>query len=415
MQQIFEDLKRTLAEFVGQRDDVTLVVRCGDGQAPLVSKALEEVEDGAAAEMFWIHTDDFVTAGEYATAIVNGFAAKHSAVSLALRDRGQAPWPPLPELLLDETLPPETRLRETMAFSRALLPFPDGMTAAWCLFPLTIADRAAWAELVARVVQHEFPNPWCHHLRFIVRDDAIGTAVALRLAGSPRVRRYAPDLSNEAMARAMEAEADDEAKPLEQRLQTLFVLANVDYANQKFGDALAKYALLLKYYTGVRDPTMAALVLNGMGEVEARRGNLAAASRCFETAWEPVSQAPGPPVPVMLNIVLNLGNLRMQQQQWAEAEGYYDVAQQLATLQRAPTTKVDCIENLGVCQYMQGKVEPALRSWHAGAHVAGELEMIDPRRRLLERLRSHYQQAEDGEHYWDVDRQLAALPPATTH
>lgn len=415
MQRIFDEVKGTLAGFVGQRDDVTLVVRCGDGHSPVLAKALEEVEDAAASEMFWIHTDDFTTAHEYASALVNGFAAKHSAASLAMRQRGMAPWPVFPEHLLEESAPPATRLRELAAFSRELLPFPDEMTSVWCLFPITIADRAAWAALVASIVEHEFPMPWCHHLRFIVRDDEIGTPVGLRLAGWPRVRHYRPDLSDDAIARAMEAEADDESKPLEQRLQTLFMLANVDYANQRFSAALEKYALLLRYYAGVRDPTMTALVVNGMGEVHARMGNHDLASRCFETAWEPASQAPGPPVPVLLNIVLNLANLRMEQQQWAEAEGYYDVAQQFATLQRAPTTKVDCIENLGVCQYMQGKVEPALRSWHAGAHVAGELEMFAPRRRLLERLRAHYQQAEDGEHYWDVDRQIAALPPATAH
>jgi Tfp pilus assembly protein PilF len=112
----------------------------------------------------------------------------------------------------------------------------------------------------------------------------------------------------------------------------------------------------------------------------------------------------------MLNIVLNLANLRMAQGRWAEGEAYYDSAQQLATAQRDPSTKLRAIENLGHCQYMQGKVPEALTSWHAGAVVARELEMPAERRRLLERLASHYLSAAEYGPHADVQRQLAAEP-----
>jgi len=325
MQKLFDDIKRTFVEFAAQRDDVTLIVQCADGHTPPLGKALEETEDGATSEMFWIFTDDFTTAQEYASAVINGFAAKHAAACLAMEQRGMAPWPAFPERLLDETVVPHIRLRDLTAFSRELLPFPDGMLAVWALFPFSIADGRAWAELVASVVHHDFPMPWCHHLRFIVRDDEPGRPLSLRLGGWPRVQLYAPDLSDEAMQRAMDGEVDDESKPIEQRLQTLFLLGNMDHANRRHADALAKYDLLLKYYTRVRNPTMAALVLNAMGETHAALGNTEMASQCFEVAWEPASQAPGPPVPVLMNIVLNLGNLRMSQERWDEAEVYYNV------------------------------------------------------------------------------------------
>ena len=410
MQTLFDNIKRSVIDFIGQRNDVTLVVRCSDGHTPPIGKAFEEVEDAAVSEMFWIHVDDFTETDAYVSAVINTFASKHAAVRLAMQQRGMAPWPEFPESLFDETTPPAARLRDLMAFSRGLLPVPDGMTAVWCLFPFEIGDHAAWAELVAAVVQHEFPRPWCHHLRFIVRDDAAGTPVAIRLAGWQRVRHYSPDLSDAAIQRAMEDEADDESRPIQQRLQTLFLLANMDHANRRYDDALAKYDVLLPYYTTVRDPTMAALVLNAMGETHGALGNTELASQCFELAWEPAAAAAGPPVPVMLNVVLNLANLRVVQQRWDEAEGFFHVGQQFATLQRAPLTKVQCLETLGVCQYMQGKADVAAETWQAGAHVAGALDLHEQRRSILERLKAHYQQVQDGPRYWEVVRHLADLP-----
>ena len=87
MQKIFDDLKQLLADFVSQRDVVTLVVGSADGHAPVIAKALEEVEDAGTSEMFWINTNDFVSAPDYVTAVVNGFAAKHSAVRMRTRSR----------------------------------------------------------------------------------------------------------------------------------------------------------------------------------------------------------------------------------------------------------------------------------------------------------------------------------------
>jgi tetratricopeptide (TPR) repeat protein len=320
------------------------------------------------------------------------------------------PWPLLPDELLDESRPPVDRLRELMIFSRELLPAADGFLAVWCLVPLTIEDPAAYAALVAELLQHAFPLPWCHHMRIYVRGDPSDAALPAAVGSQPRVAWYDPDLSQAAMQRAIDEETADPALPLGRRLQNLFISAGVDHAHSRFGAALQKYALLLKYYASTRDATMTALVLNAVGETQARLGNVEHAGLCFEHAFVPASQAPGPPIPVMLNIVLNLANLRMAEGRWAESESYYDAAQQLATAQRDAPTKLHAIENLGQCQYMQGKLSEALTSWHAGAAVAGELEFPESRRSMLERLASHYLHAADHARHTDVRRQLAAEP-----
>jgi tetratricopeptide (TPR) repeat protein len=411
VQKLFDALTARLRGHLGQRDDVALVVRCADAEAVALVKALEGVDDAGASEMFWIATDDFADATSYASSLVNAFAVKHGAVRLAMQrgaPAGVRPWPPLPDALLDESRPPADRLRELMAFSRALLPEPDGFLAVWCLVPLSVADPGGYAALVADVLRHDFPFPWCHHLRFYVRGAPADEALPAALAGQPRVAWYDPELSQAAAQRALDEEAADPALPLGRRLQSLFISAGVDHAYQRFGDALAKYAVLLKYYAGTRDATMTALVLNAVGETQARLGNAEHAGRCFELAFAPAAHAPGPPLPVLLNVVLNLANLRMAQARWAEAEAYYDSAQRLATAQRDPATKLRAIENLGHCRYVQGDVAGAVTTWHAGAAVAGELELPDERRRMLERLAAHYSSVADHPGHAHVREALAA-------
>ena len=416
MQKLFDALTARLRAHVDQRDDAALVVRCGDAEATAVLKALEGVDDASTAEVFWIVSDEFQDAASYASAAVNAFAVKHGAVRLAML-RGGAPagvpvWPPLPDALLDEARPPVDRMRDLMAFSRALLPEPDGFVAAWCLVPLAVADPVAYAAFVAAVVRHDFPLPWCHHLRFYVRGHPDDRVLPAALAAQARVAWYDPELGRDAMQRAIDEEAADPALPLERRLRNLFLSAGIDQAHQRLGDALQKYGVLLKYYAGTRDATMTALVLNAVGETHVRLGNEAQAGHCFELAAVPAARAPGPPIPVLLNVVLNLANLRLAQARWEEGEAYYDSAQRLATAQRDPATKLRAIENLGHCQYAQGKVPEALASWHAGAAVAKELDFPDVRRSLLERLAGHYLGASDHARHADVRRQLALEPPA---
>jgi tetratricopeptide (TPR) repeat protein len=251
-----------------------------------------------------------------------------------------------------------------------------------------------------------------------LRGAADDQVLSLAMGALPHVTLYEPDLSQAAMLRSIEEEAADQALPLERRLQSLLFSAHIDYAHKRFPDALEKFGILLKYHVGMRNETMTALVLNAVGETHARMGNVEHAGQCFESAFVPASKAPGPPIPLMLNIVLNLANLRMGQKRWEEGEAYYDSVHQLASVQRDASTKVSAIENLGQCQYMQGKVKDALATWHAGATLAGKLELENNRRSMLERLAKHYKSAGESAQYSEVKKQLsrppepAALPPS---
>jgi tetratricopeptide (TPR) repeat protein len=414
MQKLLDAAGARLREFVAQRDDLALVVTCTDADAVIVLKLLEELEDAATSEMVWVVTEDFADPVTYTNAVVNAFAAKCGAVSLALRDRKVPPWPPVPASAFDETRDPAERLRHLMAFSRSLLPVPDGMVAVWCIHPANIQNPAAYTRLVGDIIAHEFPDPWCHDLRFIVRALRGEPTLPAALRPRPHLDWFTTDFSQEAMARAIDEEADDESLPLERRLQSLFVSANLDYAHQRPEAALEKYEILLKYHTGEQNATMTALVLNGMGEVHARLGNREQAADCFERALIPASSAAGPPIPVLLNLSLNLGNLRLEEGNFAAAEAYFDSAQQFATIQRAAITKVQAMEKLGYCQYSLGNVDAALRSWTAAATVAEQLELRTEEMSVRRYLHSHYASVGDDARAHDAAQRLSLLQ-APTH
>ena len=410
MQKLFDSITTRLEAFVNQRDQIALVVRCRDEECPVILKTFEGMDEGAESEMFWLVSEAFTDAQTWVSAVVDDFVVKHGSVRMAMGKEGFAPWPELPKALLDETRRPSVRLRELMEFSRELRPFPEGMLTVWCLVPLEIGDTRAWAALMWELLQHEFPNPWCHHMRIFVRGAPAEPDLQAALEAIPRVAWYDPDLSQTAIQRALEEEAADRKQPLELRLQNVFMSAGVDFAHGRFDQALAKYGVLLKFYTGVRNPGMTAMVLNAIGETHARTGNPDAAIRCFELALAPAASMSPMPVPVMLNVTLNLANQHMSFGHWQEAEAYYDSAQKLAMVQRDADTRLRAIENLGVCQYAQGKVPEAIAKWHAGAGVADELGIEGPRRTMLLRLAGHYHQAQDYAKQAEMQRLADAAP-----
>lgn len=411
MQKLLDGIAARLKAFVDQRDQIALVVRCRDEEGPVILKTFEGLDEGAESEMFWLVSEPFTDAAVWVSAVVNDFAVKHGSVRMSMGKEGFAPWPALPETLLDDGRPPAQRLRELMEFSRELRPFPDGMLTVWCLVPLEIADVRGWARLMWELLQHQFPNPWCHHMRIFVRGTPAEPMLQAALGSIPRVAWYDPDLSQPAMQAALEAEASDRSMPLELRLQNLFMSAGVDYGYGRFDQALAKYGVLLKFYTGVRNPGMTAMVLNAVGETHARTGNPDAAIHCFEQALVPAMSMSPLPVPIMLNVTLNLANQHLSFGHWQEAEAYYDSAQKLAMVSRDADTRLRAIENLGVCLYSQGKVDDAVARWHAGAAVADELKVAEPRRTMLLRLAGHYHRVQDYTAQAEMQR-LADLPPS---
>lgn len=409
MRKLLNDISQRFQSFVDQRDDLTLVVCSRETDAPPLLKILEGLEEMSASDLYWIFTDNFANSTAYANAVVTAFTTKHELIRLAMEKDGMNPWPSVPPHVLSEDTPPAQRLRDLGAFSRELLPIPNGGSCVWIFYPLQITTPSAFATLMEEVLRHDFPFPWCHHLRFVIREDPADRALQRVLGTSPRIQWYEPDISMDAMNRSMEAEIADDALPLGERLNTLMVMAAMDCAHKRFPQALEKYELLLQYHAPMSNYALAALALNGMGEVYEKTGNLDRANESYEAALIPASHGDNPPIPVFLNVVLNLANLRRAQERWEDAEAYFDMAQQLATVNRDASLMIRSLENRGICQQKQGKLEEACKSWNDGLVLAAQLEDVELCRSLLERLHQHYAGTRQTAKEREVREQLAVF------
>jgi tetratricopeptide (TPR) repeat protein len=409
MRNLLRQVSSKLQSFVEQRNDVAMVLGAAETDALPLLSILEGIEAERGSDFFWTFTNPFVSAAPYAEAVIQAFAVTHKAARLAMEKEGMRPWPPLPALVESASTPPAQRLRELAAFSRQLLPVPNGGVVVWTFFPLQIGDGPAYARLMGELIAHEFPFPWCHHLRFIFRDDPGDPVVARSLERIPRVQGYAPDLSLEALNRSLEEDVADDKLPLAERMAVLPLSASNDVAFERFPEALEKYALLLQYHGSMNNFAMGAMALHGMGLVYERTGDPFKANEAYQAALVPASQGEHPPIPVFLNVVLSLANLRMTEQRWDEAEDYWDAAQQLATVARDGPLKVRALDHRGVCQERQGKTEEAEQSWRAGSIIAAQLQDADLCGALLERLRGLYAMQGNSAKASELREQLAAL------
>lgn len=411
MRRLLEAISDRMQAFLAQRDNVALIVRSPETDCLPILKTIEGLEASNPSDLFWTFTDRFMDAVSYADAIVSGFATIHGAMQLAMKREGMAAWPDIPAHIRAAETAPAKRLRELAAFSRELLPVRNGGNNVWTLYPLEIADPVSFAVLMRDVLQHEMPFPWCHHLRFIIRDDPSLPTLQSFLGSMPDVDWYQPDLGPEAVYQGLLADAADERQPLDQRLSSVLVMAGADAAFGRHAQAIEKYELLLQYHAPRGNLAMAAAALNGMGESYVKLQDPGRGEECFHAALIPASHGEHPPIAVLLNIVLNIANLRFAQQKWDEAEPYYDAAHQLATVARDGPTKVRALEYRGICQRWLGKLDEAEQSWIGASVIAAQLEDVDLCRSNVERLRQYY--AETGRFREEYERreQLAALTP----
>lgn len=407
MKKLFEEVHRKLSDFIEQRDHLFMVIPCHDFETAYILKILQAIDESNHSDLFWMVADEFKDPPSYIETIIERFKAKHDGVCEGLKKEGKEPWPSIPSLVLDPSQSPLDRLKELMKFSRSLLPSEEGHLSIWGFFPNQIKDHGLYEEMVKSLIDHQFPFPWCHHMRIFFRDEKDSSILFKKLNRTPRLSFFSPDFSGEAMERSLREEVMDSRIPLDQRLQSLMSIAGLDLANQRYEEALNKYKVLLPYYQGTGNHAMSALILNWMGEVFERMGKLPEAERYYESALTPAIESKSEPV--LLNIVMNLGNLKLSQKVWSDAEVYYESAEKVATALCIPQAKIICLERRGICQYMQKNGEGALESWNNGATLARAMEEKYLLKEILQRLKGYYEQTGKSEERDEIAKELSSL------
>ena len=407
MKKLFDAVTARIREFAGQRDALALVVRSPTHESAYILKIIQGEDETDTGNLYWSFAEDFAGSRAYADALVAAYGAKLAALQALQAAEGAPPAPGLPPEATDPKAAPAARVRSLMIHSRGLLPKLDGHAVVWTLFPQKISAPLEYAPFFEALLTHEMPAPWCHHLRVLVRDEP-SLRLLKDLPGKVgRASEYAPDLSQAAMEKATEEEAADESIPLPQRLQNGLILANLDFSHRRYGEALKKYDVLLKYYLHTKNATFTALVLNGMGETYERMEKPREAKAHFEAAILPAAE--GDVKPVLLNIALNLGNLMSKHKQWAEAEIYFGSAATLAQALLIPQTRMQSLDNQAQCQYRLNRPKEALENWDAALALAKGLEEKDFQKQMLQRKQALFKATGHSEHEKAVTKELEAL------
>jgi tetratricopeptide (TPR) repeat protein len=406
VRKLFADFDAKVREFLSQRDDLIMVVGCGPAEHVTLVKILDSIDQADSPDVFWIFGEPFVTAFEYVRAVVASFEQRYRLVQEVAIKAGE-PMPEIPKEVLDDRHSPVERIRKMLSFARSLLADLDEQHLVAAFVPSSIADEGEFAELMLAVLEHDFPFPWCHHMRIVVSEDA-GVPRLLEVGRKlARVRIYQPDLSPHALEHSLEDEANDAARPLAERMQALLVLAGMDVAHQRIQPAAEKYLLLARYFQGTGQPSMAAISLCGVGEALVRGGNLPQALDWFKRALTPALEAKS--LQALVNIMLNLANLYFQSERWAEAFDHYGTTADLAQAAVNPTLKIQCHEQRGVCLHKLNLGERAWAEWEAGATLAKGMDHDDAHMRCLERLLALCQQFGLTDHKRQIEARIRDL------
>ena len=407
MRQPFDRFQQAVEAFVEQRDDLLMVVPATDADAPLVAQVVGDVEQAHGTDVFLAFPAAFVAPQPYLDVLVERLRGQVALANKALEEEGRPPFPDLPAPLADPARPPAERLREAIAFARTLVPPEGGHRLVWALVPLEVRDRAAYLELVAALVPWRGVEAWMRGVRILVRDAPLTAPVAARYGEAPRLRLHPVDFGPAALEAGLQETAADEAQPEAQRMSSFLSLALLDYAHNRIGPAVEKLQALLGYYQHTGDRPMQAFVMSGMGDLNRRNGRLPEARHWYECALAPLAEAPAPVI--LFSVLKNLGQLTYEQREWATAEQYFGMAEEVATHARDAEGKAWALEWRGRAQEQQANYGGAVESWKAAATLSRGVGMDEPLRTNLELLAGVYRRGRMFTLLGEVEAELRSL------
>jgi len=407
VRKLFEDMRLRLEAFLGQRRSLLLVVRAGPAEyLPLVS-TLDGIEQDDSPDAFWVFTEPFETPAQYVKAVVESFRVRYEVLAPELQKAGFAVPSVLPPETTDPWRPAVERLRTLLVFARSLIDDLESTRLVVGLLPNKIAKPLEFAQLVLALVVHDMPQPWCHHMRIVVREDAQQAPLSNSARTMTAAEFYAPDMGQNAVQGSLEQEAFNPDLPLPQRMQSLLLLAGMDLAYQRFPEASKKYALLAKYHGALGPKPLHALSLNGIGEVFDRVGNKREAKRYYELALVPAVQAQDPAS--LINITGNLANLNRLGGNWMDAFGYYEGLSMLAKAVGNDELRLRSLEQMGFCKHKLRDVKGAWEHWNAGVTLAREAAAKEHLLDCLERIHGLYKEANLAARGREIEPEIAEL------
>lgn len=393
MKRKFEELADDLSWFVEQRQDLILALDITDHEVAYVLKTLEVVEAKRAGDVFMMFAHEAHDACTYVEAVMDSVRVQLDGINALQEKDGEPPWPELPAECDDPRRVPSERIRSLVGWVRQRL--PEGRHhVVLGLLPVKVNDQAEYAEVVGGLLPRGGIEPWMVNLRILVRDDRKSPFLLPALTREPmdRVLIYDRlDLSPSAMLQTLMADAQDPELAEGERMTALVQLAALDYSHRRYDESYRKWGILFDYYARMETPTMQALCLCGAGDALREQGKLDEAKRRYQQGLA-LAQRPEA-LPVTLNLLAAVGDLCLRREEWVEAEGYLNLADQVASKTMQIYAKCDIMEQHGVALLYVGKPVEARTKWRATADLSREFKHYTRSESALRRLMAYFEAA----------------------
>jgi tetratricopeptide (TPR) repeat protein len=401
MRKLFERLTRTLKDFYSQRDDLILLVACGDGDVALVLKALRELDRNSPGGVFLLFGEDFDTPDSFVTGLAQRLQEELTLTNDSVGP-GEERLPQLPAEFLDPKNPPLARLEPGLRYAQALINPRQGQKFLWGMCPGKISDPKSYLELLAQLTPQPEIRPWMRGARIVARVPVDFQLDRSPLAGAERVNVEPFVIPPDAHEQGLLADAADPKLPLADRMQAEVQLGYLDYAHGQFDQATGRFRKALAFFQWAEIPVMEGLVLSGLGDIARRQENWKQAQHWYACAAVPAAAA-GSPI-LLANIVQNLALVAYHEGRFADAEERYA---ELATLKLGMLDEVGLAEALeweGICQEKQNAYDRAVESWEEAASVCKTFEMKDRFTPMLAHVRRAYEKLNLREELQNFDK-----------
>lgn len=391
MQQEFSAIESSIAAFVEQPDDPTLVLGMSDNDVVPVLKmlyALDERIDDAVFLNFPFPCDAVEI---YAQACMESLSRQIDDENRMRDTRGETPWPLLPMTSTDPRRAPAERLRSAVTHVRTLI--LDGATIVWSWVPSSLGDAEGFSKMMLDLFALNGFEDWMDGHRFCVRDDAARPFLIPSLQGrkAEHVLIVSVDLSSQKAIRQLVGVANDEAEPIERRMGALLQVAAVDLAHGRLPEAQRKYRALYAFHADRGDATGRALALHGLGDVALRQGARRDAMKWYRWAL-PIALDGRNPLAVV-NSLMALGDCCQALEERANSAAYFDLASSAAGRLLLVHTKIAAMEKAGIALLACSKPAEAAKRWIDAKGLCEQFGCERLHRSIVDRLASLYAKA----------------------
>jgi tetratricopeptide (TPR) repeat protein len=407
MRKLFDKYKKQLEEFIEQREDLIFLARCTEDDYGFVLQLLGEIEQVNASDLFLLFSDPFTQPGPFVSTIAQRIRDQYKTACDWAKEQGKpVTLAPPPDSLSDEGRPPAQRMIEAITYAKSLLPADGGNRLVWALFPMQVADWTAYLELIAQLAPWKGIEPWMRSARLLFRFPKEPQRQPPRIAKAPRTRTVDVSVAPADFEANLESQVEDESLPMDQRMNALVSLAVIDYGYNRVDLATTRYTHALGYYQSTNNHVMIAMVLNGLGDVARRQGDLAKAKEHYECAIPPAGEAKHGVV--LASIVRNLGDVAYMEKKFPEAEKYYDQLDQLTTATLDAECKARALEWKGLSQEQQKMYDKALETWQTDVEFIRKIGMPHAEQDVLQHMARVYKQLGKQDKVRETEKALEA-------